>query len=413
MAPSRQAPRDAASEEPRWRGVSPTTIIASHRFQIFPPLKATAFYRFLGHARNCGTSSLQLSPERKPACQTLSEVAPLLIGKRKRHESLRHRWMCRPISKKPLTTPFKNGIKRCRIRRVPCSIPPSNTANDVSTAIVQYRLRYPWCSPRCFCPPTVPDRCSRAQRDWQASPMRHLRRRWSAVGDTGPRGSDFRLTPISRQTSQDRCQACSCAGRRRARTILIPFHAFSAKFSELAIDRHSFVIAVGGGAVLDASDMPQAIFHRGVRHIRFPTTVLAQNDSGVGVKKRRHQFPWPEEFGLVPSLPPWAIINDSIFIDHSAGREKRAGMAEAVKVALIRNGDFFRWIERNTSCAPAHFSPAASRPPDQGCAELHMRQIGSAATHSRPDRRARWISVTLVCHKLEHLTRQRVNHGER
>src|SRR5438034_9671289 len=57
-----------------------------------------------------------------------------------------------------------------------------------------------------------------------------------------------------------------------------------AKFSKLAIDRHSFVIAIGGGAVLDAVGYAAAIFHRGVRHIRFPTTVLAQNDSGVGVK---------------------------------------------------------------------------------------------------------------------------------
>jgi len=57
-----------------------------------------------------------------------------------------------------------------------------------------------------------------------------------------------------------------------------------ATFSEFAIDRHSFVIAIGGGAALDAVGYAAAIFHRGVRHVRFPTTVLAQDDSGVGVK---------------------------------------------------------------------------------------------------------------------------------
>ena len=50
------------------------------------------------------------------------------------------------------------------------------------------------------------------------------------------------------------------------------------------IDRHSYVIVIGGGAVLDAVGLVAATTHRGVRLIRVPTTVLAQNDSGVGVK---------------------------------------------------------------------------------------------------------------------------------
>ena len=50
------------------------------------------------------------------------------------------------------------------------------------------------------------------------------------------------------------------------------------------IDRHSYVLAIGGGAVLDAVGLVAATAHRGIRHIRIPTTVLAQSDSGVGVK---------------------------------------------------------------------------------------------------------------------------------
>jgi len=105
----------------------------------------------------------------------------------------------------------------------------------------------------------------------------------------------FRIRLISRPASQDRCQACSCAGGERCKNVLIPFHAFSAKFSELAIDRHSFESRSGGGAVLDAVGYAASNdIHRDVRHIRFPTTVLAQNDSGVGVKNA--SIPWPEEF---------------------------------------------------------------------------------------------------------------------
>ncbi len=182
-----------------------------------------------------------------------------------------------------------------------------------------------------------------------------------------------------------------------------------AKFSEFAIDRHSFVVAIGGGAVLDAVGYAAAIFHRGVRHIRFPTTVLAQDDSGVGVKNAVNSLGLKNLVGTF--APPWAIINDSAFIDHLPAREKRAGMAEAIKVALIRDVNFFRWIESSTA-ALARFSPRYLDRLIKDCAELHMRQIrlggdpfetGSA----RPLDFGHWSA-----HKLEHLTRYEVNHGE-
>jgi len=180
-------------------------------------------------------------------------------------------------------------------------------------------------------------------------------------------------------------------------------------FSELAIDRHSFVIAIGGGAVLDAVGYAAAIFHRGVRHIRFPTTVLAQDDSGVGVKNAINYLGLKNLVGTF--APPWAIINDSAFIDRLPSREKRAGMAEAVKVALIRDGDFFRWIESSTA-ALAQFSPTHLDRLIKDCAELHMRQIRLGgdpfeAGSARPLDFGHWSA-----HKLEHLTRNEVNHGE-
>jgi 3-dehydroquinate synthase len=181
------------------------------------------------------------------------------------------------------------------------------------------------------------------------------------------------------------------------------------KFSELAIDRHSFVMAIGGGAVLDAVGYAAAIFHRGVRHIRFPTTVLAQDDSGVGVKNAVNSLGLKNLVGTF--APPWAIINDSAFIDCLPPREKRAGMAEAVKVALIRDGHFFRWIESNHA-ALAQFSPPHLDRLIKDCAELHMRQIRLGgdpfeAGSARPLDFGHWSA-----HKLEHLTQNQVNHGE-
>ena len=52
----------------------------------------------------------------------------------------------------------------------------------------------------------------------------------------------------------------------------------------MGLDRQSFVVVVGGGAVLDMVSFAAAIAHRGVRVVRFPTTVLSQADSGVAVK---------------------------------------------------------------------------------------------------------------------------------
>jgi len=179
--------------------------------------------------------------------------------------------------------------------------------------------------------------------------------------------------------------------------------------SKHAIDRHSFVIAVGGGAVLDAVGYAAAIFHRGVRLIRFPTTVLSQDDSGVGVK---NAINWHDVTNLTGTFaPPWAVINDSAFLDTLPPREKRAGMAEAVKVALIRDRDFFRWLEANCS-ALGRFSPEYLDTLIKRSAELHMRQIRLGgdpfeAGSARPLDFGHWSA-----HKLEHLTEHQVNHGE-
>ena len=179
--------------------------------------------------------------------------------------------------------------------------------------------------------------------------------------------------------------------------------------SQQAIDRHSFVVAIGGGAVLDAVGYASTIFHRGVRHIRFPTTVLAQDDSGVGVKNAVNLFGLKNLIGTF--APPWAIINDSAFVDVLPPRQKVAGMVEAVKVALIRDSRFFEWLE--THCdALARFSGPHLDHLIKGSAELHMRQIrlggdpfemGSA----RPLDFGHWSA-----HKLEQLTKNALNHGE-
>src|SRR6476469_1888592 len=111
------------------------------------------------------------------------------------------------------------------------------------------------------------------------------------------------------------------------------------------IDRHSYVIAVGGGALLDMAGLAAATAHRGVRHIRIPTTTLSQDDSGVGVKNGVNAFGKKNFVGTF--APPFAVINDFKLLTTLGPRDKRSGYIEAVKVALIRDANFFDQIERD------------------------------------------------------------------
>ena len=175
------------------------------------------------------------------------------------------------------------------------------------------------------------------------------------------------------------------------------------------IDRHSFVVGVGGGALLDAVGLVAATAHRGIRHIRVPTTVLSQNDSGVGVKNGVNLFGQKNYIGTF--APPFAVLNDYAFIETLPERDKIAGMAEAIKVALIRDGDFFSWLEANADNLRIYERTAMTHM-IRHCAELHMHQIAHGGDpfesgSARPLDYGHWSA-----HKLELLTDYRVRHGE-
>jgi len=175
------------------------------------------------------------------------------------------------------------------------------------------------------------------------------------------------------------------------------------------LDRHSFILAVGGGAVLDAVGLVAATSHRGIRLVRVPTTVLAQNDSGVGVKNAVNLRGSKNFVGTF--APPFAVLNDLDFVELLPARDKVAGMAEAVKVALIRDADFFHWLERHALALAAFDRPAMAFM-IRRCAELHMHQIAHGGDpfetgSARPLDFGHWAA-----HKLESLTRHHLRHGE-
>jgi 3-dehydroquinate synthase len=173
--------------------------------------------------------------------------------------------------------------------------------------------------------------------------------------------------------------------------------------------RHSYIIAIGGGAVLDAVGYAAATAHRGIRLIRVPTTVLAQNDAGVGVKNGVNAFGRKNFIGTF--APPFAVINDAHFLQTLDTRDLRAGIAEAVKVALIRDRTFFEYLF-NERAALARFAPEQMEQMICRCAEIHLQHIGHGGDpfemgSSRPLDFGHWNA-----HKLEELTHSELRHGE-
>ena len=109
--------------------------------------------------------------------------------------------------------------------------------------------------------------------------------------------------------------------------------------------RKSFVIAVGGGAVLDAVGFAAAITHRGLRLIRVATTTLSQADSAMAVKNGINAFGKKNYMGVFTT--PWAIINDESTLGTLTTDHWLAGFSEAVKVALLKDPLLFECIHRN------------------------------------------------------------------
>jgi 3-dehydroquinate synthase len=173
--------------------------------------------------------------------------------------------------------------------------------------------------------------------------------------------------------------------------------------------RHSYVLAIGGGAVLDLVGYAAATAHRGIRLIRVPTTVLAQNDSGVGVKNGINAFGKKNFLGTF--APPYAVINDSAFLTTLDDRDWRSGIAEAVKVALIKDANFFDFIHSHSK-ALGRRDMDAMQEVIYRCAQLHLEHIANSGDpfemgSSRPLDFGHWAA-----HKLEHLTNYRLRHGE-
>ena len=180
-------------------------------------------------------------------------------------------------------------------------------------------------------------------------------------------------------------------------------------FHAAGLDRRSYVVVVGGGAVLDAVGFAAAIAHRGIRLVRLPSTTLGQADSGVGVKNGVNLFGkknWLGSFAV-----PWAVINDASLLETLPDRDFISGFSEAVKVALLKDPAMFDQLCR-TAGAIRRRVASASLPMIAASAEAHRRHITMngdpfESLEARPLDFGHWSA-----HKLEAMTDFQLRHGE-
>lgn len=181
------------------------------------------------------------------------------------------------------------------------------------------------------------------------------------------------------------------------------------KIAKCRLDRQSYVIVVGGGSVLDIVGFAASLVHRGLRLVRIPTTVLSQNDAGIGVKNGIDEQGMKNFAGTF--TPPFAVLNDYQFLRTLEDKYWLGGIAEAFKVAIIKDKAFFDYL-----CSCAHIlrerDERAIEYVVRRCAELHLDHIRTSGDpfefgSARPLDFGHWSA-----HKLEILSGYQLGHGQ-
>ena len=180
-------------------------------------------------------------------------------------------------------------------------------------------------------------------------------------------------------------------------------------FNVSNLDRRSYVVAIGGGAVLDAVGFAVAIAHRGLRLVRIPTTTLSQGDSGIGVKNSVNLFAkknWLGSFAV-----PWGVVNDAEILTTLSNRDFISGFSEAVKVSLLKSPQEFEQICQDAR-AIRDRDMTKALPVIKASAKMHLDHITRGGDpfemlEARPLDYGHWSA-----HKMEAMSDFTLRHGE-
>jgi 3-dehydroquinate synthase len=177
----------------------------------------------------------------------------------------------------------------------------------------------------------------------------------------------------------------------------------------LHLDRQSYVVAIGGGAVLDMVGFAASLVHRGLRLVRVPTTTLAQGDAGIGVKNGMDEHGQKNYVGTF--APPAAVMNDFDFLPTLPFEHWIGGVAEAFKVAIIKDAPFFEFLRRSAAALRGRDAAAMGEAVHRS-AVLHLDHIRGGGDpfetgSARPLDFGHWAA-----HRVESLSGYTLGHGQ-
>ncbi len=131
--------------------------------------------------------------------------------------------------------------------------------------------------------------------------------------------------------------------------------------------RNDPVIAVGGGVLTDIVGLAANLYRRATPYVRVPTTLMGMIDAGIGVKTGVNFATHKNRLGTY--YPPAASLIDPAFLRTSDRRHIRNGLAEVLKIALVKDAVLFGLLEHHGS----------------RLVEEHLQQIGSAGADRAAD----------------------------
>ena len=167
-------------------------------------------------------------------------------------------------------------------------------------------------------------------------------------------------------------------------------------------DRRTTLIALGGGVIGDMAGFAAASYQRGVPFIQVPTTLLSQVDSSVGGKTGVNHPLGKNMIGAF--YQPRAVIIDTDTLNTLPDRELSSGLAEAIKVGLIRDPEFFAWLEVN-------LDKLLARDPEALAYAIH-RSCRNKAEVVAADERESGVRATLnLGHSFGHAIETGVGYG--
>jgi 3-dehydroquinate synthase len=141
-------------------------------------------------------------------------------------------------------------------------------------------------------------------------------------------------------------------------------HIFDALLTH-RFNRRCTILALGGGVIGDLAGFAAACYQRGVALIQIPTTLLAQVDSSVGGKTGINH---PLGKNMIGSFyQPRCVIADTDTLNTLPDRELSAGLAEVIKYGLIRDGEFFTWLESHMDALLTRDPQTLAQAIEQSC----------------------------------------------